>query len=166
MLDINFIRDNKEVIKEAARKKQVDIDIDQLLSVDEKRRELLQSVEGKRAEQNEINEKVSKVSSSEERMFLIEDAKKLKEKVQKEEEKLKEVMEEWKSLMIRVPNIPDMSVPEGESEDDNVELETFGEKPSFDFEPKDHMELMEQNGMVDFERGTKVHGFRGYFLTG
>lgn len=166
MLDINFIRDNKEVIKEAARKKRVEVDIDRLLEVDEKRRELLQSVEAKRAEQNEINDNVSKATSSEERMFLINDATKLKEKIQGEEEILKGVLEEWKSLMIQVPNIPDMSVPEGESEDDNVEVESWGEKPSFDFEAKDHMTIMENLGMVDFERGTKVHGFRGYFLTG
>lgn len=166
MLDINFIRDNTDVIKEAARKKRIDVDIDRLLEVDEKRRELLQSVEGKRAEQNEINSRVSGASSSEERMFLIKDATKIKERVQEEEEKLKGIMEEWKSLMIQVPNIPDMSVPEGESEEDNVEVETWGEKPSFNFEAKDHMTLMENLGMVDFERGTKVHGFRGYFLTG
>jgi seryl-tRNA synthetase len=68
--------------------------------------------------------------------------------------------------MLKVPNIPDMSVPEGESEDDNQELKTWGQKPSFDFDPKDHVELMKEREMADFERGTKVHGFRGYFLKG
>src|SRR3989338_8245941 len=66
--------------------------------------------------------------------------------------------------MLLVPNVPDISVPEGESEEDNKEMRTWGEKPEFTFEPKSHIELMKALDMADFERGTKVHGFRGYFL--
>ncbi|HUD04073.1 MAG TPA: serine--tRNA ligase, partial [Candidatus Paceibacterota bacterium] len=73
-------------------------------------------------------------------------------------------MKEWQGLMLAVPNIPDMSVPEGVSEADNKEIKTWGEKPKFDFEPKSHIELMEKLDMADFKRGAKVHGFRGYFL--
>ena len=69
-------------------------------------------------------------------------------------------------MMVQVPNVPDMSVPEGETDADNVEIKTWGEKPNFAFEPKDHVEIMTKLGMVDFERGAKVHGFRGYYLTG
>ena len=90
----------------------------------------------------------------------------VKESLEKEENELKEVMKEWQNLMLRVPNIPDMSVPEGNTDADNKEVKIWGEKPKFDFEPKDHVELMTKHGMVDFERGQKVHGFRGYFLTG
>lgn len=75
-------------------------------------------------------------------------------------------MVKWRELMLQVPNIPDMSVPEGESDQENVEVKQWGEKPAFDFNPKDHVEIMNALGMVDFERGAKVHGFRGYFLTG
>ena len=88
----------------------------------------------------------------------------LKTDLQTDEEALKPVMEEWQRLMLQVPNIPDMNVPEGAGEEDNVEIKTWGEKPVFNFEPKDHLELMLQHKMVDFERGTKAHGFRGYFL--
>jgi seryl-tRNA synthetase len=66
--------------------------------------------------------------------------------------------------MLSVPNIPDLSVPEGNNEDDNKELKTWGEKPKLNFEPKDHITLMEDLDMIDLGRGTKVHGFRGYFL--
>ena len=90
----------------------------------------------------------------------------LKEKMQKLEEELKEVMVEWQKLMIAVPNIPDMSVPDGKDETENKEIKTWGEKPQFAFKPKNHIELMEALDMVDFERGTKAHGFRGYFLKG
>jgi seryl-tRNA synthetase len=67
-------------------------------------------------------------------------------------------------MMLHVPNVPDMSVPEGKDENDNKEIKTWGEKPAFDFEPQNHIELMTALDMADFERGTKVHGFRGYFL--
>jgi seryl-tRNA synthetase len=90
--------------------------------------------------------------------------KTLKESLQKEEEELKGVLKEWHSLMLTVPNMPDMSVPEGKDESENQEMKVWGDKPQFAFQPKNHIEIMEALGMVDFERGTKAHGFRGYFL--
>ena len=75
-------------------------------------------------------------------------------------------MEAWQKMMLQVPNVSDMSVPEGKSDEDNQEVKTWGDKPTFTFEPKDHVEIMNSLKMVDFERGVKVHGFRGYFLTG
>ena len=68
--------------------------------------------------------------------------------------------------MLQVPNVPDISVPNGKSEEDNVEILAWGKNRSLIFKPKDHVELMVNLNMVDFERGTKVHGFRGYFLVG
>jgi seryl-tRNA synthetase len=73
-------------------------------------------------------------------------------------------MKEWQLLMLKVPNIPDISVPEGDSDKENKEIKNWGEIPTFEFEPKSHIELMENLDMVDLERGTKVAGFRGYFL--
>ena len=165
MLDIKFIRENKDIVQLGAKKKHVDIDISELIALDDKRREALTSIEKKRAEQNAISEKITK-ATPEERQTMIADMKVVKEALQKEEEGLKTVMQNWQTLMLKVPNIPDMSVPEGDTDKDNKEIKTWGEKPKFDFEPKDHVELMTKLGMVDFERGSKVHGFRGYFLTG
>lgn len=165
MLDIKFIRENKDIIIAGAKKKHVDIDIDQLLAVDDKRRNLLASIEKRRAEQNAASDKVAKADPAT-RATLIVEMKVVKEALQKEEEALKEVMKDWQNLMLRVPNIPDMSVPEGATDADNKEIKVWGEKPDFKFEPKDHLELMTTLKMVDFERGAKVHGFRGYFLTG
>lgn len=164
MLDIKFIIENLDIVKEAARKKKSDVDLNALVSLDEQRREILQRMEAKKQEQNEANSAIVNVKDEREREFLIIDMKKLKDSISKDEEKLKKIMTEWKSLMLQVPNVPDMSVPAGDGEDDNVELKTWGEKPNFDFEPKDHVEIMNELDMVDFERGTKVHGFRGYFL--
>jgi seryl-tRNA synthetase len=90
----------------------------------------------------------------------------VKEQLKEKEELLKATMTEWQRLMLQVPNVPDMSVPDGESDADNVEIKKWGEIKNFDFDAKDHVELMTNLKMVDFERGVKVHGFRGYFLTG
>jgi seryl-tRNA synthetase len=165
MLDIKFIRENKDVVAAGAKKKHVTISIDDLIATDDKRKELLTSIEKKRSEQNQVSEKVAKAGDVE-RSALIESMKHLKVGLQEEEEKLKEVMKNWQTLMLQVPNVPDMSVPNGDTDADNQEIKVWGDKPKFNFEPKDHVELMTKLGMVDFERGAKVHGFRGYFLMG
>lgn len=163
MLDIKFIRENPDIIKEGARKKHISFDVDKLLAVEEKRKEALTAFEAVRAEQNTLSDAVAK-ASPEERGALIEALKPIKEKVQALEEVVREVTKEWQGLMLEVPNVPDISVPEGASDEENVEHHVYGEKPAFSFTPKDHIELMESLDMVDFERGTKVAGFRGYFL--
>lgn len=99
-----------------------------------------------------------------EKQKLLEEMGALKEEMKKEEEALKSVMEEWRSLMVRVPNIPDMTVPDGDSDADNQEHKVWGDKTVFDFEPKSHVDLMLKHDMADFDRGAKVSGFRGYFL--
>lgn len=165
MLDIKFIRENKEVVQKGAEKKHVKINIDELISADDRRRELLTIIEKKRSEQNYISDKIPS-ATPEDRQKMINDMKVVKESLQKDEESLKETMKLWQELMLRVPNIPDMSVPEGDTDKDNQEIKAWGDKPAFNFEPKDHVELMTKLGMVDFERGSKVHGFRGYFLMG
>ncbi len=163
MLDIKFIRENKEVIELSAKKKGLDFDVQKLIEVDDARRTHIQEVEAFRTKQNEVSQRITQVSI-EEKQTLIAEMTILKEELQKKEELLKSVMKEWQGLMLQVPNIPDMSVPEGAGEEDNVEAKVWGEKPVFDFEPRDHITLMENLDMADFDRGTKVHGFRGYFL--
>ncbi len=164
MLDIKFIKENSDLIKEAARKKHIKFNVDDLLKIDSERRELQTGVEAKRSEQNSASEKIAQAKDPAEREKMIAEMKLLKDTLQKEEEKLKEVMKNWQKQMVQVPNIPDMSVPEGESDADNQEVRTWGEIPKFDFEPKKHMELMENLNMLDTLRGAKVAGFRGYFL--
>jgi seryl-tRNA synthetase len=166
MLDIKFIRENKDLVAAGAKKKHVDIDLDALIALDDKRKGILSVGEAKRAEQNAANNAIVNAKSPTERQILIAEMKKVKDSLEKEEVELKEIMKEWQAIMLRVPNIPDMSVPEGNTAEDNKEIKVWGEKTKFDFEPKDHVELMTRLNMVDFERGAKVHGFRGYFLTG
>ena len=163
-MDIKFIRENKDLIDLAAKKKRIDFDVRELLVLDDTRREILQDVETKRAEQNGYTEKISLSKNPSERDNMIEQMRGLKEELQRSEGKLKEIMEKWQRMMLRVPNIPDMSVPEGADDKGNVELRSWGEKPYFDFTAKNHVELMRAHDMADFERGAKAAGFRGYFL--
>lgn len=165
MLDIKFIRENKDIITAGARKKHIDFDVEALLALDDKRKALQASVESKKAKQNEVGIKIT-TATPEERQALINEMQLVKAEFQKEDDVLKELMKEWHGLMLQVPNIPDMSVPEGAGEEENKVVHEWGTKPVFDFEPKNHIDLMLSLDMVDFERGTKTHGFRGYFLKG
>jgi len=165
MLDIKFIRENKDLVDAGAKKKHIDFDVNKLLDVDDARRLLLTSIENKKAEQNKVGENITNpITVPEEKERLIGEMRELKDSIRVEEERFTEIMKEWQKLMVAVPNIPDMSVPDGLDDADNVEIRTWGEIPKFDFEPKGHIDLMIQNDMADFERGTKVAGFRGYFL--
>lgn len=165
MLDIKFIRENPELIKMAAQKKHTDFNVDDLVELDKKRVELLQKIDELRAKQNKVSSEIPS-ASPEEKQKKIEEMSLVKEDLKKLEPDFEKIMTNWKALMLRVPNVPDMTVPEGSSDADNQEVKVWGEKPNFSFEPKDHIEIMEKLKMVDFERGSKVHGFRGYFLTG
>lgn len=164
MLDIKFIRENKELVAAGAQKKHINFNVDELLSADDVRRALLAEVEVMRSKQNETANLVPRAASNEERARLIAESKELKDVLQKKEEELTEAIKKWQALMVQVPNIPDMSVPEGASDVDNAEARTWGDIPKFSFTPKSHIDLMQNLKMLDLERGTKVAGFRGYFL--
>ncbi len=164
MLDIKFIRENKDLVALGAKKKHIDFNVDELIDVDDRRRELQNVIEAKRAEQNLFSAKIALQKDSGAREQMIAEMKMAKDENQGDGEKLKEILKEWQGLMLQVPNIPDISVPEGEGDADNKEIKNWGEKKEFPFEPKDHIELSEKFDMVDFERGAKVAGFRGYFL--
>lgn len=165
MLDIRFIRENIDLVKAGAAKKHVDVDIDRLLQVDDERKTIRQQLDDRKAEQNRMSDRI-RLAKDEEKEALIESMRHVKDGAAELEEKYASIMEEWQKLMLSVPNIPDMSVPDGEDDTQNQEVRKWGEVPQFSFAPKDHVELMTKNGMADFERGTKVAGFRGYFLKG
>jgi seryl-tRNA synthetase len=163
MLDIKFIRENKDLIKMAARKKHLNFDVEKLIEVDEARKAMLVKVEEKRAKQNEVGQKIAQ-ASPEEKQKLLSEMTLVKADLQKEEQELKDIMTDWRKLMLECPNIPDMSVPEGKDDSENIEVRTWGEIPTFDFTPKSHIDLMNDLDLADFERGTKIAGFRGYIL--
>lgn len=167
MLDIKFIREHKDFIKEAARKKRISFDVEALVDIDDKRKTILASMEAKKAEQNKYGLFIANpqhLGSNYQKEELMQKMTVLKNEIKAEEEEMVNVMKTWHELMLQVPNIPDMSVPEGESDADNQELRTWGEVPTFSFPVKNHIEICEQHDLADFERGTKISGFRGYIL--
>lgn len=164
MLDIKFIRENKDIVQAGAKKKLIDIDIDKLITLDEERLKQLKEIEDLRSEVNKVSNNIARNQDSALKMQLIEEMRSVKEDIKSKEEKLKSIMEEWQKMMVQVPNVPDISVPEGNSDEENVEVRTWGEKPQFSFTPKTHVELMLAHDMADYERGSKVAGFRGYFM--
>lgn len=163
MLDIKFIRENKDLVAMGAKKKRIEFSVDDLIAIDDKRKELLAKIEEKRTEQNAANHEIVNASGPE-KTHILERMKFLKEDLGKMEEEFKEVMKDWQILMLSVPNIPDISVPDGASDEDNQEIRKWGEVPQFNFSHKDHQELMLTLDMADFERGARTAGFRGYFL--
>lgn len=165
MLDIDFIRENADDVKRAAETKGFDVEIDPLLEVDERRRELIQETDQIRQRRNEVSDAIPE-ASEEERPELIEEGRELKEQVKELEDELNDVKAEYERLMLKVPNVPLDEVPVGDDEPDNEVLRTHGEPPDFDFEPKDHEELGEELGIIDKERAIKFAGSRSYLLKG
>ena len=165
MLDLAFIRSHPDVVKEAARLKYNDIDIDYLLEVDRKVTSLQREVEEARAQQNQISKQIAKVGKDKElREKLIAEGKQLAEQIKSMEPMLIALLEERQQLLYLVPNIPDPSAPIGKDENDNVPVKYWGKIPTFDFEPRDHYTIMQNLDMVDIERGVKVAGARSYIL--
>ncbi len=163
MLDIKFIKENTDIIKEAVRKKRLTINIDRLVELDNSRLQILSLVESLRAEQNAVSDTIQSADAAT-REQLIAQMKQLKDDLRDKEEELKKITQEWQLLMLQVPNVPDISVPEGGDDSGNIEVREWGGKPEFDFVPKNHIELLEMHDLADLEKGAEVSGFRGYFL--
>ncbi len=163
MLDIKFIRENKDAVKENCENRNIKCDIDELLELDEKRRNAIQYVEELNAEKNKLNELIQK-STDEERKKLIEQGKTTKEKLEKAEPEAKKLDEEYRVLLNRVPNMTHPDSPIGKTDEDNKEIEKYGEPPKFDFEPKGHEELMVDLDIIDFKKAAEVTGSKFYYL--
>lgn len=161
MLDIKYIRENAEKIKEAAKNKNIKIDIDQLLKIDEKRRQLIQKLDELRASKNELSKQGKGGKPSPD---LIEKGKKVKKELTELEAELNDIDKNYMQLMVKVPTIPSDDTPIGKDESENVVAEEYGEKRKFDFKIKNHIELGKELDIIDIERGVKVAGYRGYYL--
>jgi seryl-tRNA synthetase len=165
VLDIKFIRAEPEAVREAARKKHIECDVDRILELDRERREVGRRVDELRSLQKQAGKRIGQ-ASPEERAGLLEEQKALKGELKGLEAGLGVLATELDELLLLVPNVPAAEVPEGADDTDNVELRTWGEPPSFDFEPKDHVALGEGQGWLDILRGARLAGSRNYVLKG
>lgn len=161
MLDIKYIRENVEKIKEAAKNKNVNIDIDALIDLDEKRRNLQKQIDDLRAKRNELSDMGKGGRPTDEQIAA---GKKVKDDLAILETEFKNIENDYFKLMVCVPTVPADDVPIGHDEKENVEIERWGEPTKFDFEPKNHIELAESLDIIDFDRGVKVAGYRGYYM--
>jgi len=154
MLDIDFIRQNQELVKKAARDKQMDEGlVDRLILVDDRRRQLVRAVDELRAKRNEA----AKVRN-------IDLGKEVKIKLGELAPWLEKVEEQYRQLMLQVPNLPSADTPVGKTDQENRVVETWGKLPQFGFTPLDHIELGKRLDLIDLEKGVQTAGFRGYYL--
>lgn len=161
MLDIKYIREHADEIKLAAKNKNIKVDIDTLLALDEQRRELLVKADDLRAERNELAKTAKQGKPSAEQ---IAKGKDLKEGIARTESELKDVEEQYEDIMVKVPTVPAPDVPVGRDDKENAEIYREGEPTKFNFEPKSHVELARDLDLFDLERGAKVAGYRGYYV--
>lgn len=165
MLDLKFIRENPEAVRTAIQQKRVNLNLDELLAVDQQVSEMKKTVEAKQTERNQ-NAKLVPKATPEERPVLIQKGKDLSEELKTLEADLREQQEALRMLLLKVPNVPLDGVPVGRDDEENVEIRREGELPTFDFEPRDHITLLENKDWADFERVGNVSGSRSYLLKG
>ena len=181
MLDIRYIRQNPDKIREAAVKKRFTLDVDALLALDDRRRQLQQELDGLRHEQKKAGEVIGQLRGKGKKMGAapgesadaetqLADTMKRMEEVKARskalEEEAQKVQQEFDAVMLRVPQVPDDDAPVGKDDTENVEIKRVGEVRQFDFEPLDHVTLMTRLDMLDLDRGVKLAGTRNYVLKG
>ncbi len=169
MLDLKKVCSNIEVVQESLKKRGQDIDISELISLSEKRRELIVKIQGARTELNRINDEI-KIAVSKKDNSLLEsrrsELKNFSQNIKDMEKELDKIETEISNHLMYIPNIPHFSVPLGKSSEDNQEIKRWGKKPEFSFEPKNHWDIGERLGILDFERATKIAGTRFAVLKG
>jgi seryl-tRNA synthetase len=165
VLDLRFVRQHPEVVREAARKKRITIDLDRVLALDEQARGLGQEVDALRQTQKQASKRMGKADAAE-RERILEEQKELKGRLKSLEDSQNEIQAQLGPLLLTLPNPPAEAVPDGVDDSENVELKRWGEPRSFEFEPRSHLEIGEAQDWLDIERGARLAGSRNYVLKG
>jgi seryl-tRNA synthetase len=164
MMDLKFIRENREKVAGGLALKGVDCDLNRLLELDELRRELLAAAEQLKAQRNKTNQAISKSKAGgKPDPAVIAEMKELSGRIKEQDSRLAEIESEIEDLLLGLPNLPHDSVPQGRSEKDNVEIKKWGEAREFAFEPRPHWEIGEKLGILDSTRAAKLSG-SGFML--
>ncbi|NMC46799.1 MAG: serine--tRNA ligase [Chloroflexi bacterium] len=167
MIDIKLVREEPQTVREGMLKRNLDASVvDELLAIDEQRRQKLQEVETLKAERNTVSREIGRIEDKTERDARIADMKVVSDRISALDEEVRAIEESQHVLIMGIPNIPLPQVPVGKDESENVVLRTVGEKPTYDFEPLPHWDLGPQLGILDFDRGVKITGSRFYVLSG
>ena len=166
MLDLNYIREHAEEVKKAIADLNTTASIDEILSLDIRRRELLQLTEGLRAQRNTVSKDIARIKDPAQRQPLVDEMRQVGDRIKELEGELKGVDERLTAALYEVPNLPAPGVPVGPDETHNVITRTVGGPRQFDFQPLPHWDLGPALGILDFERGVKISGTRFYVLKG
>ncbi|MBU2579161.1 serine--tRNA ligase [Patescibacteria group bacterium] len=164
MLDIKFIRENIDKVKKGCQAKQAKVEIDTLLDIDKKRREIIQAIEDMRAQKNQASKEIQKTENLEEKNKIIQKMREKDSDNDKLNREIKEIDEEFNNLMLQIPNLPFDDVPAGKNEKENVILRKWGEPTKFIFQPKNYLEIAEKLDLIDVKRAAKVSGSRFGYL--
>lgn len=164
MLDIKFIRENREAVQKNCENRGVKCDIDRLLALDDMRKETLLQIEELNALKNDINALVQEAKSEEEKKEAIEKGKEIKGKLEKTEPELAKINEEYEAILYQIPNIYSDDTPVGPNESGNKVIKKIGEPGKFDFKIKDHMQLGKELDLIDIEKAAEVSGSRFFYL--
>jgi seryl-tRNA synthetase len=167
MLDLKFIREHTELVKQGIKAKREVDNVDKILLLDEQRRAFIQEGETLKAKRNDVSAKIGQMKKSGgDASSAITEMNEVKSRIQAIDEELKVVQEQVEALLLTVPNVPHSSVPVGATPEDNKEVSVWGEKLSVDFQLKPHWELTDKLGIIDFTRGAKVTGTGFPFYVG
>ena len=166
MIDVNLIRQDAEAVRQRYLRRGKDIDFSAFLQLDEERKSLIAKVEGMKAERNKVSGQIPQLKKhGQDVSGVIAEMKALGDKIAELDGELNEVNEKIRDFLLRLPNLPDEDLLAGGKEN-NKPIKVFGEKPHFDFQPKDHVELAKSLGLIDYERGAKLAGNGSWIYTG
>lgn len=166
MLDLKFIRENSKLVKEALKKLNTQAPVDEILSLDERRRMLIKDSDELKNLRNVRSKEIGAMKDKDERQIKIDEMQAVNENIRSLDETLKKVEKEMNEFLLLVPNMPCDYVPVGKDESENIVVKTHGEPKKFAFDPKPHWEIAENLDLIDFGRGVKISGTRFYFLKG
>ncbi|MFZ5353157.1 MAG: serine--tRNA ligase [Bacillota bacterium] len=167
MLDIKLIRSNAEEVKSRLTRRGQEYRIDEILELDEVRRQLLVQVEELKSKKNKVSEEVAKLKKAKQNAeALIAEMREVSEKIKEDDEKVKELDDRIVEILLTIPNMPSDKTPVGSSDADNVEMRRWGEPRKFEYEPKAHWDIGESLGILDFSTAAKVTGARFTFYKG
>jgi len=157
MLDVEFIRQNPDAVRDAVRNKGEDADVDAFIELDKKRRELMTRAETLRSRRNANSKRVAELKrSGGDVQNLVDETRRISDEIKEIEARLAGLDEQFHNLALTFPNIPAADVQVGRDEDDNAEIKHWGERATFDFEPRPHWDIVKQLDIIDFERATKI----------
>jgi seryl-tRNA synthetase len=166
MLDLKYIRENAEAVQENSRNRGVEADVGLVVELADRRSALIQELNELRQRQNQMARSIGKEQDPESRDRLIAESRAMKDRIPEKEADLSEVERRMREELLKIPNMTHPDAPIGKDDSENVEIRRWGEIPDFDFDIRDHVELGESLGIIDFDAGAKVAGSKFYFLRG